>query len=160
MKICVATNKGGLEDNVATLFGRCATFTFVDVEGNEIKNTEVVKNLSAIEHRGGAQRSQVVIEKGTNVAIAGSFGPNAFNVLKSAGIKVVSSPRISVKDAVMKYLNGELKEASPVEHSGMHGEGRGYGRGQDSGRGLGRGRGGGRGYRRGIAEDLEDKKEN
>ena len=39
MKICVATNQGGLDDTVSAVFGRCQTYTFVDVEGKEIKDT-------------------------------------------------------------------------------------------------------------------------
>ena len=146
MKICVATTKGGLEDMVSPIFGRCPTYTFVEVEGKEIKNTEIVQNDFAQAAGGaGIQASQFVAGKGSNVVIAGSYGPNAFPILNQASIKVVSTTGISVKDAVMKYLNGELQEiaqATGPAYGGIPGGGMGRGGG-----GFGRGQGGGRGRR-------------
>ena len=113
MKICVATTKGGLEDMVSPIFGRCPTYTFVETEGKKIKDAEIVQNESAGAAGGaGIQASQFAAGKGANVVIAGNYGPNAFPILNQAGIKVVSTAGISVKDAVMKYLNGELQEIS------------------------------------------------
>jgi len=145
MKICVATNKGGIEDTVSAVFGRCMSFTFVEVEGKEIKKVEVVNNQFAGAFRGaGVQASQFVINKGANVVIAGSYGPNTFSILRQAGIKVVSVAGINVKDAVMKYLNGELQEVSQSmgpPYGGMYGGGIGRGRGMGFGGGFGRGQG-------------------
>jgi predicted Fe-Mo cluster-binding NifX family protein len=149
MKICVATTKGGLEDNVSPIFGRCPAYTFVEVEGKEIKNTEVVQNQFAGAAGGaGIQASQFVAGSGSNVVIAGSYGPNALPILNQAGIKIVSMQGISVKDAVMKYLNGELPEVSPATGPayggipgggiGCGGAGRGGGFGGDHGSGRGR----------------------
>lgn len=47
MKVCVATDKGGLEDVVSDVFGRCATFTFVEdvLKSAEIKVVSRVKDL-------------------------------------------------------------------------------------------------------------------
>jgi len=110
MKICVATDKGGLEDTVSAVFGRCPTYTFVEVEGKEIKDTEIVQNQFAGAAGGaGIQASQFVAGKGANVVIAGNYGPNAFPILNQAGVKVVSAAGINVKDAVMKYLNGDYR---------------------------------------------------
>ena len=39
MKIAVSTTKGGLEDNVSQIFGRCPTFTLVEVNDKEIGKT-------------------------------------------------------------------------------------------------------------------------
>ncbi|ODS36668.1 MAG: hypothetical protein A7316_02480 [Candidatus Altiarchaeales archaeon WOR_SM1_86-2] len=149
MKICAATTKGGLEDTVSAVFGRCATFTFVEVEGKEIKDTELVQNQFAGAMGGaGIQASQFVAGKGANVVIAGNYGPNAFPILSQAGVKVVSAQGMSVKDAVMKYLNGELQEISQPTgsaYAGMPGGGMGRAGGMGRGGGFGRGRGGGRG---------------
>jgi len=147
MKICVATDKGGLEDIVSAVFGRCASFTFVEVEGKEIKNTEIVQNQFAGASGGaGIQASQFIANKGANVVIAGSYGPDAFSILSKAGIKVISTLGISVNDAVMKYLNGELQEISQATghaYTGMHGGGMSCEGGM--GGGSGRGQGGRRG---------------
>jgi len=147
MKICIATNQGGLEDQVFPVFGRCPTFTFVDVEDKEIKNVEVIPNEFAGAMGGaGIQAAQLVANKGANVVIAGNYGPNAYPILNQAGISVVSAQG-NVKDVIMKHVNGELPEItqSTAPRFGGMGMGRGGGRGMGRGGGRGMGRGGGRG---------------
>ena len=92
MKICISTTNGGLDDQISMVFGRCPTFTFVDVEEKEIKNVDVVPNEFA-EAAGGAgiQAAQLVAGKGANVMIAGNYGPNAFPILNPAGVQVISA---------------------------------------------------------------------
>jgi len=109
MKIIVATNKGGLEDDVSPVFGRCQTFTIVEVEGNEIKNVEVTPNqfTSAI-HGAGIQTGQWVVSQRAKAVIAGNFGPNVTAILQQAGVEMVVAQG-KVKDAVEKYLKGELR---------------------------------------------------
>lgn len=126
-KIIAATTKGGLEDAISPVFGRCQTFTVVEVSKGEIKNTKIISN-PYIAAMGGAgiQAAQLAINEGANVAIAGSFGPNAYGVLAQAGIKTVQAQGI-VRDIIMKYLSGEIK-ASTVAFSGRV-MGRGFGRG-------------------------------
>ena len=131
MKICIATNQGGLEDQVFPVFGRCPTFTFVDVEDKEIKNVEVIPNEFAGAMGGaGIQAAQLVANKGANVVIAGNYGPNAYPILNQAGISVVSAQG-NVKDVIMKHVNGELPEItqSTAPRFGGMGMGRGGGRG-------------------------------
>ncbi len=149
MKICIATTKGGLDDQVSPVFGRCQTFTFVNVEGKEIKDVEVIPNEFAGAMGGaGIQAAQLVVNKGAEVVIAGNFGPNAFPILSQGNAKVISAQG-SVKEVVERYLKGELtavEQPTSPEFSG-----RGMGQGQGAGMGLGRGmgRGGGRGMGRG-----------
>lgn len=94
MKIAVATTQGGLEDVVSPVFGRCPTFTLVDVENGKVVSHEVVQNpyLSAM---GGAgiQAAQLVISKGAQAILAGAFGPNATNVFSQGGCANNSRPR-------------------------------------------------------------------
>jgi predicted Fe-Mo cluster-binding NifX family protein len=132
MKICAATSKGGLEDDVCQVFGRCPTFTFVDTEDKEIKNVEITPNESAGAPGGaGIQAAQMVANKGISVVIAGNYGPNAYPILNQAGIKVISIQG-NVKDVITKYLNGELPETTQptAPRFGGMGMGRGGGRGQ------------------------------
>ena len=156
MKICIATNQGGLEDQVSPVFGRCPTFTFVDVEDKEIKNVEVIPNEFAGAMGGaGIQAAQLVANKGANVVIAGNYGPNAYPILNQAGISVVSAQG-NVKDVIMKHVNGELPEItqSTAPRFGGMGMGRGGGRGMGRGGGRGMGRGGGRGMGRGGGRGM------
>ena len=159
MKFCIATTHGGLEDQVSPVFGRCPTFTFVDVEGNDIKNTEIIQNEFATAMGGaGIQAAQLVVNKGADVVIAGNYGPNAYPILSQAGVNVVSIHGISVKDAVMRYLNGELKPitqpTAPMFGGRGMGMGRGMGRSGGKGMGRGMGRSGGKGMGRGMGRMM------
>ncbi|MEM4728832.1 MAG: NifB/NifX family molybdenum-iron cluster-binding protein [Thermoplasmata archaeon] len=85
MKIMVATTKGGLDDIVSEVFGRCATFTIVEVDGKEIKNATVFPNRFAGGMGGvGIQVAQLAAREGVRAVIAGRFGPHASQVLAQA----------------------------------------------------------------------------
>jgi len=92
MKIVVATTKGGLDDGVSPVFGRCQTFTLVEVGDKEIKGAEVIQNEFAGAAGGaGIQAAQFIAEKNAEVTMAGNFGPNAARILTSAGIQMVQA---------------------------------------------------------------------
>ena len=141
MKICITAVGGSLDSAADPRFGRCQYFVIVDSDTMEF---EAIEN-SAISVSGGAgiQAAQSIANKGIEVLITGSVGPNAFPILTASGIKVVSIAGRSVADAIEQYKNGELQvltgPTAPA-HAGM-GAGRGAG-------GGGRGRGGGQGMGR------------
>ncbi len=152
MKIAVASSgPGGLEDTVSPVFGRCPTFTIVEVTGNEITSTRVMEN-PAMNAPGGAgiQIANTLVREGINAVIAGNFGPNATPIFINEGVDLIPLQNISVREAVMKYLNKEITSvqappsagAGPAPGMGM-GMGRGMGRGMGAGRGMGRRGGGG-----------------
>jgi len=117
MKIIVATNKGGLEDDVSPVFGRCQTFTIVEGEENEIKNVEIIPNqFASAVHGAGIQVAQFVVSQGVKAVIAGNFGPNVTAILQQAGIEMVVAQG-KVKNAVDKYLSKELKGISSPKPS-------------------------------------------
>jgi len=121
MKILVATEKGGLDDNISGVFGRSAVFTIVEVEDGKIKNVEIVKNDSACLGGGvGIKASQFVVDQNIDVAISGRIGPNAFNVLKESGVVAVIAEG-NVKDAVQDYIDGKLKPAKEPNCGMKHG---------------------------------------
>jgi len=137
MKIAVSATAGSLDALVDPRFGRCAYFVIVEVEKNEIKKAEAIQN-PAMAAMGGAgiQAAQLITSKGAEVLITGNIGPNAFSVLSGTGIKIVTGVfGISVREAVQRYLRGEIKETKPPTVPGF-GPGFGPGRGM----GLGRGR--------------------
>ena len=139
MKIAVSAVADNLEAMVDVRFGRCAYFVIVETEGNEIKGSEAIENPGVTAMGGaGIQAAQIIANKGAEALISGNIGPNAFGVLSQAKIKVVTGVGgITVKDAVQRYLKGELKETKTPTTPGF-GPGRGTGRGM--GPGMGRGR--------------------
>ena len=117
MKIAVSTTSGGLDDKVSDVFGRAVSFTIVEIENGEIKNVEVVRNDFAVRGGGaGVAVSQFLIDRGVEVVLTGNVGPNALTVLNSAGVKVYRAGGLSVKEAIEKFLKGELEQiTSPSE---------------------------------------------
>ena len=113
MRILVATNVGGLDDNVSMVFARAPTFTIIEAEGNEIKSVNVMHNQFAnAVHGAGIQVGQFIASQGINVAIAGNFGPNVSSILAQYGIQMISAQG-KVRDVVEKFLKGELATTMP-----------------------------------------------
>jgi predicted Fe-Mo cluster-binding NifX family protein len=136
MKIGVTATTGGLDAQVDPRFGRSRYFVFVDPD---TMAHEAVPN-EAMTAPGGAgiQAAQAVINKGADVVISGNIGPNAFQVLASAGVRIATGASGTVKDAVEQYRSGKLTDVSGSTvdaHAGM-GMGRGGSRGM---RGMGSG---------------------
>lgn len=143
MKICVTSQGNNLEAQVDPRFGRCPYFIIVDTETKEF---EAIENPN-IQAFGGAgiQSAQLVADKGVEVILTGNVGPNAFQTLQAAGIKVITDVAGVVKDAVerLKKENTESATGPTVPgHFGMQGpQPAGPGMGAGMGRGMGRGMG-------------------
>lgn len=132
MKICVATSsQGGLQDSVSSNFGRCPSYTIVEIDGKNIKSTKAVQNPGFSAGSGaGIQAAQGVVDMGCNVVIAGAVGPNAFQVLSMARVDVRECAGITVQKAIEEYLQGVLQLSSGSGQGGGmggHGQGRGSG---------------------------------
>ncbi len=111
MRIAVSTTEGGLDDKVSEVFGRAVSFTIVDVEDGDIKSVEVVRNDFAVRGGGaGVAVSQFLADKGVEVVLTGNVGPNALSVLNSAGIKVYRAGGMKVREAIEKFMKGELEQ--------------------------------------------------
>ncbi|HEC94895.1 MAG TPA: dinitrogenase iron-molybdenum cofactor biosynthesis protein [Thermoplasmatales archaeon] len=125
MKICVTSTGKDLDAQVDPRFGRCRYFLVVDTE---TMDGEAISNESAAASGGaGIQAAQLVAKTGVKTVLTGNVGPNAFQTLQAAGIKVVTGVSGTVKDVVEKYKKGELRETtapSVGRHFGMGGKGR------------------------------------
>lgn len=141
VRLVVATQQGGLDDQVSPMFGRCQTYTIVDAEREGIEKTEVAQNQYADAMRGaGIQAAGFVANQEPEAVIAGNFGPNVASVLNQSGVKMVPASGVSVRQAVQKYLKGELETVSQATSPAKRGMG-GGGRGMGMGMGMGMGRG-------------------
>jgi len=150
MRVCVSATSGSLDSQVDPRFGRCQYFVIVD---SETMQFEAIPNSSAGAMSGaGIQAAQTIANKGVKVLITGNIGPNAYQVLSSAGIEILTGASGTVREAVESFKNGKLRDAATgptaAAHSGVSpgmGGGMGMGQGMGSGRGMGMGRGMGRG---------------
>ena len=128
MKICVTATAGGLDVQVDPRFGRCPYFVIVDPETMRF---EVIPNAAAGAMGGaGIQAAQIVVNKGINVLITGNVGPNAFQALSAAGIRIVTGAYGTVREVVEKYKRGELRETGGPTVLGHFGLRRGMGMGR------------------------------
>ena len=128
MKICVAAAGNNLDAQVDPRFGRCPYFLIVASETMEA--SAILNDSTNAAHGAGIQAAQTVVDMGAKVIIAGNIGPNAFNVLSAAGIKIVTGVSSSIRDAVEKYKSGQLQETGNPTVGGHFGMGKGQGRGR------------------------------
>ena len=153
MEICVTATAGDLNAQVDPRFGRCQYFVFVD---SDTMTFEAMQN-EAIAAPGGAgiQAAQTVVNKGVDVLISGNIGPNAFQVLSTAGVKIATGVNGTVQEAVEMYKNGGLSETGGSTVSAHAGMGVSAGTGAGFGMGMGMGGGRGMGMGRGLGLDMQ-----
>ncbi len=113
MRIVVPASGTDLDAPAAPVFGRCSTFIFVDPETLKF---EALPNAAAAAAGGaGVQAAQTVIQHGADAVIAPSLGPNAFRVIKAAGIPAFRLEGETVREVVKAYAAGKL---APLETAG------------------------------------------
>jgi predicted Fe-Mo cluster-binding NifX family protein len=99
--------------------------------------SETIPNASqSTVHGAGIQTAQMIAAMGVQVVITGNIGPNAFQALSASGIKVITGTAGTVRQAVTKFMKGELKGTGLPTVQGHFG----MGRGRAGGRGGGWGR--------------------
>jgi predicted Fe-Mo cluster-binding NifX family protein len=125
----VAVSAGGptLDSAVDPRFGRCGYFIIADPQTMQY---EAMENSSAMASGGaGISAAQMVAGKKVEAVLTGNCGPNAYEVLHAAGIKVMTGVSGTVRDAVQSYNTGAFSPASQASVPGHYGTGRGRGRG-------------------------------
>ena len=136
MKIAVSAMGVTLDTEIDPRFGRCSYFIVVDPD---TMNFEAINNSGFMSSGGaGISTAQLIAGKGVDVILTGNCGPNAYQVLSAAGIKVIVGVSGTVKDVIQSYKSGKL-QASPQPNVAGH---FGMGRGGGMGRGMRRGTGG------------------
>ena len=120
MKIAITSMGAKLEDKVDPRFGRCHYFILFDTKINKF---EAVENTGAQGMGGvGILSGQIMADKGAETVLTGSCGPNAFQTLQAAGIKVITGATGTVQEAIDKFKSGDYKaisQANASAHSGM-----------------------------------------
>jgi predicted Fe-Mo cluster-binding NifX family protein len=125
MKICVSSTANSLDAPVDPRFGRCPYFIIMDLDTMQF---EAVPNAASGAMGGaGIQAAQIIASKGAKIVITGNVGPNAFQALSAAGIKIITGAYGTVREVVEKYKRGELKETGAPTVGGHFGTGGGRG---------------------------------
>ena len=107
MKLCVSATGNDLGATVDPRFGRCQFFIFID---SDTMAFEPVANPAFTAGGGaGIQAAQLVVNKSAAIVLTGNVGPNAFQALQAAGIKIVTGISGTVKEAIEKFKKGEVQ---------------------------------------------------
>lgn len=109
MTIVIPTNgTEGLKEIVADHFGRCATYTFLDKDGNIIKT---IDNNSR--HNGGEKLPpEVMKDEGADILLCKALGPNAINLCKKIGIEVYVDNATNVEEIFNRWKTGSIAKAA------------------------------------------------
>jgi predicted Fe-Mo cluster-binding NifX family protein len=103
MRIAVTAQGNDVTAPVDPRFGRCQYFIIYDTDTNEFV---VRANESVAKSGAGIQSAQFMIDNNVRVVISGEVGPNARQVLQSAGIEIRTTTARTVREAVEQFLKG------------------------------------------------------
>ena len=120
MKVVVTTVSSDIDAAIDPRFGRAACFVIVDPQ---TMAWEAQAN-PAVDAMGGAgtQAAQVVARAQPEAVISGAFGPNAFQALQAAGIKMFRAPQNgTARKAVEDYRAGKLPAVEASTGRGRRG---------------------------------------
>ena len=117
MKVAISTNN----DKVANHFGRCPSYTLVDIENQQVTSRKIVENPG---HAPGAI-PKFLNELGCDVIIAGGMGRRAQGYFDGFNIKCVVGVHGEIEQVIEDILNDDLEIG---ESTCDHGEGKGSGK--------------------------------
>lgn len=116
MKIAIATDG----DYVAAHFGRCPSFTLIDIDGKTITAREVIDNPG---HQPGFI-PRFLYDRGVRCIIAGGMGPRAVQLFQELEMEAIAGIDGTVSDTIAKVINGTLVGGESLCQPGA---GKGYG---------------------------------
>jgi predicted Fe-Mo cluster-binding NifX family protein len=114
-RIAVASDGDqGLNSPVSAHFGRCPTYTLVDVRSGTIYSHQVVANPHHERHAPG-EVPCFLAGLEAEVVLAGGMGPRAVAMFQGLGIQVATGVSGTVHDALRGWLGG-ARGITPCRH--------------------------------------------
>ncbi|MBN2199415.1 MAG: hypothetical protein JW747_06140 [Candidatus Aminicenantes bacterium] len=114
MKIAVATEGG----SVSAHFGRCPSYTLVEVRDGRIVSREEIPNPG---HEPGFL-PRYLSERGVDVIIAGGMGPRAQALFAERNIQSLTGVQGTVEEVLDKFLGQELEAGEDLCDHKDHGD--------------------------------------
>ena len=105
---------------VSAHFGRCPSFTIIDIDGNKVIRKEIVDNPG---HQPGFI-PQFLHQKGVNCIICGGMGMRATGFFEELGIETIVGVSGKIEDVIEQLQNKTLKGGESLCKPGS---GKGYG---------------------------------
>lgn len=109
MKIALTTSSTTLDGELDKRFGRAPGFIIYDTEQQTYEFVDNAQNLNAAQGA-GIQAAQNIIATGATSLITGLCGPKAFKVLQSAGVKILNTDAVTLKECIEQFNSGQLAE--------------------------------------------------
>jgi predicted Fe-Mo cluster-binding NifX family protein len=116
MKVAISTDRGA----VSAHFGRCPSFTLVEIQDGRVVNMEEIQNPG---HSPGFL-PEFLSERGVTCIVAGGMGRRAMQFFEEAGIRWILGVQGAVDEVADKLARGFLEAG---ESTCRPGAGRGYG---------------------------------
>ena len=117
MKIALSTTGNSLESPMDSRFGRAARFLIYDTDKGTYEILENAGSLDAA-HGAGVKTAESIAHLGVDCVISGHCGPNAFRVLKAAGIKIYNTDAPTVAQALEQFKAGTLQSTDSADVGG------------------------------------------
>ncbi len=116
MKVAISTDS----NFVSAHFGRCPSFTILEIENKQIISKEVIDNPG---HHPGFL-PQFLKEKGVNAIIAGGMGQRAQMLFDESGIEAIMGISGKIDEIAQQVASGTLQGGESLCNPGA---GKGYG---------------------------------
>ena len=116
MRIAISTDG----DDVSAHFGRCPSFTIVDIEDGKVTGKEEIANPG---HNPGFL-PKFLHDKGVNCIVAGGMGQRAVELFSEQGIEKIVGVSGQIDAVVEKIASGTLEGSESLCKPGA---GKGYG---------------------------------
>lgn len=108
MKLAITAKGPDLTSPVDLRFGRAPFIIIVDSETLEFEACDNTSNVNAFKGA-GIQAATMIHNKGAKVLMTGYCGPKAFQIIETAGIKVVSDIAGTVNQAIDLFRLGDFE---------------------------------------------------
>jgi len=109
-RVAVAATASDLNAQVALRFGTAPYFIIADLESNRFQS---IQNNSLADSRGyGIAAAQLVATQGAEAAVAGAYGPQAYDALKSLNITPFIAKPGKISDVLIQYRSGLLAQVT------------------------------------------------
>jgi len=116
MRIAISTDG----EYVSAHFGRCPSYTIVDIENSKLIKKESVKNPG---HEPGFI-PQFLHERGVQCIVAGGMGMRATDLFQELGIQAIVGVNGKIGEVIDKLIGGRLEGGESLCKPGA---GKGYG---------------------------------
>lgn len=117
MKVAVTSKGRELDAEVDPRFGRASYILVIDTDTLAVEVIDNQTNKNAFKGA-GIQAAAAICDKGAQALLTGFCGPNAFNALSAAGIKVANNASGTIRETVEAFKQDKFEFASEANTQG------------------------------------------